>query len=402
MAPRLATALLLASAAVLAGCGELSNPDLEHGSVAGRVVGAAAHGGYAYPLGRPDLKVGLAPDGRFELEDQPAGPLSVVIFDGSTPGRAELVAVMVPEAGRVTVERNGDAAPVAEPLKMALAGTLVATLLPPGGAVAGSSRVAVQGTDQYVVGEPGAVVALQHLPAGTFTLLAQVDGYQPYRRTGVTVAAGVAGVSSFTPVDVPLDVAEGEHPGCAASGGQCRNGLLCSQVDGLCYQCLGDADCGAGGSCDVTIGSCQSPGGMNPAAICLACTADLQCGVTGACVMAAGASSGYCTRMIPSACPADPTAFACPSGMAPQAGETASECVCAPPRGCSALFSAFGAPCFESESCGSARGLAGGRCYGAHEDTPGYCTAPCAADADCIVPGFVCDTVTSHLCVKGP
>ena len=75
--------LLVALAAlVVASCGQLQNPDVQHGAVTGRIPNAAT-GAYAYVLGSPALLAAPGTDGSFRIDGVPVGASTIVLFDGS-------------------------------------------------------------------------------------------------------------------------------------------------------------------------------------------------------------------------------------------------------------------------------------------------------------------------------
>ena len=387
--PRARTSGLLAAAAALAtslaGCGALETPDLAHGDLAGVLVGGNDALAEIYPLGRPELVVRPDAAGRFELRGLPAGEVTLVVYDGDL--RAEHAVVQVRGGERERRTWYGGAAAVPESEKVALGGKVVAAVLPVGGGVAVAPRVTARGTTRREVTGLGGTVVVGVLAAGDYQLTAELDGYGPATRD-VTVTPGTS-VHELTVSPAPGAPAIG----CAASGGQCRNGLVCSAADGDCYRCLGDGDCPGGASCDPVARFCSAPGDA-VAAVCSACTTDAQCGDPAAgafCEKPGGAGdeapgvAGYCTRG--GAAPSGPAGF---QRLAGPRGER-----WVAPFGCAEYFEEFGEGCFKDETCASEDGedgFAGGFCHQAvpEQGVAGYCTAPCAADADCILEGFAC------------
>lgn len=360
----------------LAACGALQTPDLGHGDVAGRVIGAVP-GAFAYPVGAPGLKVPLSADGRFRLSGLPAGPTSLVLFDGDA--RAEAVDLQVLGAEVATVERTAS--------NMPLAGRLVMTVVPEGGVPPVAPRYQVRGTDQVGVAQADGSAVLYPLPAGAWELDADMDGYQSTTE-GVTVDAGTTGG-----VEVRLQVATSGAPGCAANGDACRNGLRCDQSDGRCYQCRPDRnDCGPGTTCDPATRFCTVAPSGSISPVCAVCLDDASCGGDAAgayCEKAVGATSGYCSRR-----------GNCPAGFALDTSDPqAPRCIAL--LGCHAYFEEFGEQCLSGKGCDEHAGLSGGVCLGADptHGVPGICTAPCTRDADCIVDGFTCDPV-ALACVR--
>lgn len=369
---RLASLPLLA----LAACGALETPDLAHGEISGRLLGASP-GASAYPLGAPERKVLLGADGAFRLDGLPVGATRLVLFDGGV--RAEVVDVEVTGAGRTVLSRRADAMP--------LAGRLVMTVVPDGGVAAVAPRYQVRGTDQAGVARVGGSAVLFPLPAGDYELDTRMDGFQA-SSDGVAVSSGLTGG-----VEVRLQVALSGPLGCAAIGEACRNDLRCDPGDGRCYACRLDRDdCGPGATCDPETRFCALAPGAVAAPVCSACADDAACGgaALGAyCEKRPGALTGYCSRRGP-----------CPAGFArDESDPLAPRCFAL--LGCHTYFEEFGEECFSSPTCDERDGLAGGRCHGAdpEEGRAGYCTAPCAGDADCVVSGFACDPAL-QVCVR--
>jgi len=393
-AGRVPAAALAALAAALAGCGELETPDLARGNVAVLLVGGDNAAAEVYPVGRPDLVVHPDGLGRFELAGLPAGEATLVVFDGTV--RAERIAVVVRGAERARLTVYGDLAVDPPAPRLALGGRVVAAVLPAGGGVAVAPRVTAVGTTRRGVSSAGGTVVVGVLPAGDYQLTAELDGYEP-ATSDITVAPGTS------VHEVSVSPALGAAAiGCAASGGQCRNGLVCSGADGSCYQCLGDGDCAGGATCDSAARFCSAPGGAG-AAVCSACTTDAQCGDPAAgafCEKPGGAGdeapavAGYCTRSA--------AAASGPAGFALRDGLRARRWVAV--LGCAEYFEEFGEGCFEDRTCGATSGISGGFCHQAdrEEGRAGSCTAPCVVDADCVVGGLACRDNPSFDPVRDP
>ena len=368
----LRVAIALASALALAACGELWNPDLGAGTLSGRLQNASG-AAYLYPLGRPDLVVRPAVDGRYTLEGVPVETTSLVVVDGAPLSwRASLVPVSVAGAGHRT-------APDVDAAAMPPAGRIGAVARLGGGCESSATRFTVVGTDQIDVAPAvaGGAAILEPLPAGTFLLDASTAGFT----TGRVVITVVSGATA--PFDVPAEV-EGMDaaPGCTAPGASCRTGLVCDTTVGICYECLSNDECLASptGETVCVNNACHAPG-ASQGEICDPCSADSDC-AAGACA----ANGSFCTRVcnVVTDCPAG---FDCVS--------EGTRGVCQAPRGCSEAKEAFGAECFDA-SC--ADHLAGCVCFGAQPaldpPVPGYCTGTCTPGraGDCsLVPGYACD-----------
>jgi len=366
--------LAILTVLLAAGCGELETPDLAHGEVVGLLAGAVP-GAFAYPLGAPARKVAVDPvTGQFALLDLPVGTTRLVLFDGAL--RAELVEVAVTGSQRSAVTRSA--------ADMPLAGRVIMTVVPEGGAVPVAPRFAVKGTDLAgVVGSGGGAV-LFPLPAGDWELDTDLAGFQASAEPLPVTAPVAASDAAF--VEVRLAVATSGLLGCAAVGDLCRNDLRCDGGDGHCYQCrLDHDDCGPGSSCDPATRFCTVAVGGATAPVCGVCTDDASCGdaASGAyCEKDPLAVTGFCSRR------AD-----CPAGFSLDTGGAAGP-RCLPLLTCHDYFEEFGERCFGDATCGERDGILGGFCHGADPDlgVAGFCTAPCTSDAGCIVSGFSCDT----------
>lgn len=368
---------ILASGLLLAACGELESPDLETGSLTGRLANASAEA-YVYPLGRPDLLVHPGPDGRYTVEKVPVETAALVVADAPDGlWRAELVPVEVDGGeARAVPERNALALP--------LAGRVAAVARFGGGCTSASPRFTVAGTDQVDVAPaaPDVAAVMERLPEGAFELRARSEGFTEGSRT-ISVISGTTILE-----EVEIEVESGDAtPGCLAPDAGCRDGLLCSPDDGVCYECLEDADCAlaAGGESACVDRRCRQPAA--PAELCDPCAEDAGC-QSGTC-----AAGGYCTRT----CTVDGD---CPAGMACQADGVRQ--VCKPPQGCGELEKELGTECLTDEGC--TEDLAGGVCLGAvtsvEPPTPGYCTGACTSVDDCsLAPGYTCG-LTSGLCER--
>jgi hypothetical protein len=353
-----ALAALLA-ALVLSGCGRLETP---YATVSGRIVGSTS-AAYAYPLGRPDLKVIPSDsDGSFRIEAVPTSVEALVLYDGTD--RAELVWIDVEGGVENRIgDRYGRDTAVAEEAKMALAGRVRAVVVPDGGAVPNDPSFTVHETNMAGLHPATGVeyVDLYPLPAGRFDLSGALPGFLE-RRVSVQVDAS-ATVFAQLLLQIDLDDAA---PGCEAAN-ECENGLSCSPLDGRCYACTSSGGCSAGQMCDVEVGLCTPDSGLD-AGTCEACHDDIGC-ASGVCVIGSGGTTGYCSR----GCAADAD---CPAGFA--CGGGGGRCVA--PEGCSAWLQTMGSTCLEPDQC--AQDLAGGFCDRIG-DAPGHCTATCTIDADC-------------------
>ncbi len=286
MVTRIAAAALVAA---LPACGGLSTPDLSRGAVSGRIAGASA-GAYAYVYGAPQLEAALAGDGSFEIAGVPAGPASVVLYDGSD--RAEMVAVEVRGATRTRIERSAAAMP--------LAGGIVAAARPQGGTIGTGASYTVDGTVLAgVTAPPGALsVELWPLPGGSFVVLAALPGFLPV----ASPVTALAGATVAAEADLNIDPPDPEH-GCVNK--TCHAPLLCELADGWCYECLQDQDClGLGETCVAH--ACVAAPATGARQICDPCTGPSDC-ADGLC-FGGDPAGAVCSR----SCLAD---LACPAGL---------------------------------------------------------------------------------------
>jgi hypothetical protein len=362
---------MLASGLLVAACGGLESPDLGTGTLTGHLANASP-AAYLYPLGRPDLAVRPGAGGRYTIEKVPVETAALVVVDFPAGSwLAELVPVDV-DGGE---ER---AAPEVDAALLPLAGRVAAVARLGGGCTFAATRFTVAGTDQVdvVPAAPDVAAVLEALPAGAFELRARSDGFTD-GHAAITVISGAT-----VPYEIELEVEIGEAtPGCLAPGASCRAPLVCGPDDGVCHECLEDADCaGAGAESSCVDRSCREPAAQGE--ICDPCTQDAECQPGTTCAE----DGAFCTRT----CTLDSQ---CPAGMACQ--PDGARMVCKPPHDCAELEEEIGAECLTDAGCED--DLAFGVCVGADTTadppTPGYCTGRCLSSADCaLVPGYVCGT----------
>lgn len=394
---------LALAAALLSACGALESPV---GDVSGRIVGAAA-GGYAYPMGRPDLAVPLDVDadgvGTYYLADVPNTVPAIVLYDGApapdgnltTPdGRAELVPIHL--SGGVTnvvPDRYGAGAvlPAAqEGLRMPLAGTVLAAAVPEGGATPWRPTFDLPETVHAdLVPAAGGVYLVWPLPAGRFDVGALLTGF-----VGAgTVVNVVSGATMAAPVPLPVDLGAPER-GCvavsSAAPAPCENGLVCEPSDGRCYECTAsDTSHCSGNTCNLETHLCEAPA-PSSSTWCSPCTWHSDCSSGMICRVLTGQTTGYCTT---DGCGSDSD---CPAGFdCHRPDEYVEYRVCRSPEGCDAWIQTMGAPCYSDDRCHDA--LEGGWCSGESGDQAGACTAACSTDEDCAV-----GTATNFRCMLSP
>jgi len=342
--------------------GELSNPDLTTGAVAGRVANAAAAGGgYVYVLGASAITAPIAADGSYQLSGVPVGAQQLVVVAPYEGGGVSVVkAVRAPVAVRPGMRErlSQDAA------AMPAAGRVVAAVRPPPGAAAQGATFSVLLSNQRDVGGSAGGKVLGDLPAGTWQVTARLPGYRDPPPVAAAVPEG-AGVQ----VEIDLEVEEeSAQRGCLATG--CDNGLHCSSGDGRCYPCVDLSHCnGDDLACDPVSHTCVE-GTDGAGDLCEAADSAQKC--PGGIWVQTQASPplGYCSRACPGSADAE-----CPAGWRCGGG------VCQVLVSCAATRSAYGSPCSRSSTCQGA--LAAGRCVREDDDHPGTCSAPCLSDQSC-------------------
>ena len=149
----------------LAGCGGFNNGPLASGTVRGRIVGAEADVAVVSVLGQPELRVGVDPDGRFELAGVPATAVELFVVASRTrAARSKVVA----QGARIT--DVGDIQPVP--------GAFITVRVSDGnGGVPSRAEVEVDGTvlDDIKVDVTRGEVRVGPLPAGCYELEVKAD-----------------------------------------------------------------------------------------------------------------------------------------------------------------------------------------------------------------------------------
>lgn len=375
--------LLPVVAAIVGACGGLESPV---GAVTGRIVGASVPGAYVYPLGRPDLKAEVQVDGTYRLEAVPTGVRSLVLYDGFPfpDGRAELVVqeILGGRENRIP-DRFGGVSGL-----MPVAGTVLAAAVPDGGATPWRPTFNLpQTVHANLIPVTGGVYSVWPLPAGEYDVGALLEGFIAGGST-VTVSAAT---TSAAPVPLLVDLGA-TAPGCgavsAAAPSRCENGLVCELADGRCYECTASDAGNCSSGCNLATRTCNAPA---PAVStwCSPCTSgstDCESATVAGlyCRVSDGSTTGYCTRLCSYDSDCSAAGFKCDEGR------------CKAPEGCAGWIQTMGAVCYSDSRC--AYYLARGWCFGGSADRPGYCTAPCAADADCRVATGATSTFS---CVSG-
>jgi hypothetical protein len=157
--------------ALATGCGGFENAPLESGTVRGRIVGAEADVAVVNVLGRPELRAGVAPDGRFELAGVPA--TSVELFVVASRTRAARSPV-VARGARVTDVGDIQASP----------GAFITVRVSDGqGGVPSDAEVEVDGTvlDELPVDDASGEARVGPLAAGCYALEVEAEDMKDAR-----------------------------------------------------------------------------------------------------------------------------------------------------------------------------------------------------------------------------
>jgi hypothetical protein len=200
-------------------------------------VGAST-GAYVYPLGRPDLKVGVGLDGSYRLAAVPTSVGALILFDGAPfpLGRAERVDVELDggELNRLD-DRFGGGAPVDDSLRMPLAGAVLATVSVDGGATIKGPSFSVLGTEHEGLSPAsGSQETIYPLPPGTWDVSASLSGFKPAQVQVQVVQLQIPpGLTVAAALPLEIDLVD-PTPGCAALPG-CDGGLTCDVSTGRCY-----------------------------------------------------------------------------------------------------------------------------------------------------------------------
>lgn len=211
-APLSIVALLLLTA-----CGEFHNDPLREGIITGRVLGADRQVALAALFGDPDRRASVEDDGRFELDEVPAGSWDVYVI--ADAGRAIRRTVQL-DPGEI--EDLGD-------LTAPAAASVTVT-------VEAEGHQAVDDAVVWIQDAPLPVAEIDEVPTVTLGPLAEgcyvVEGFaEGLERTTVDfcVAAGEARALTLR---FPRADGSSEEEGCDRTG--CEDG----------YVCLDDGNCG--------------------------------------------------------------------------------------------------------------------------------------------------------------
>ncbi|WP_426753501.1 carboxypeptidase-like regulatory domain-containing protein [Myxococcus sp. Y35] len=349
----IAVTALVVSGAVA--CGNLENAPFRVGTVHGQLTESDTSVALVSLVGQPGVSSHVAEDGRFTLEDVPAGP-------------AELFIVATAEkAARVQVEVLGGQSVHVEPVAPTPAGFFDMRVRTTNGFRLSAAEVSVEGTPfQRLLLDAQGRLRVGPLPNGCYTVSVSARGFP------TTLIEGCAGPGERKEVKVDLAVDdELLEQGCEAVG--CEDGLVCAP-NKKCLECFGNSHCGEGLSCRGN--RCEGPGPL-----CAPCTGDWQCAPGTHCEVLPEGSAACVARCggdddVPSVARAgrgEAYATGCHAGFTCESGRCLPDA--ARFAGCHALRQ-MDAPCTSNASCHEL-GLKDGIC------DRGACTVTCMEDSDC-------------------
>jgi|GEM_PF-1103243 len=342
-----AAAALLMSATLA--CGNLENAPFRVGTVHGQLTESDAAVALVSLVDQPGLSSHVDEDGRFTLEDVPAGPGELFIVATSE------------KAARVQVEVLGGQSIHVRPVAPTPAGFLDMRVKATNGFRLSAAEVSVEGTPfQRLLLDAQGRLRVGPLPDGCYTVTVSATGFPSTRAQ----ACASPGEKKELQVDLEVDEALLEL-GCQELG--CEEGLVCAP-NKKCLECFGNSYCGEGLSCRGN--RCEGPGPQ-----CAPCTGDWQCAAGTHCEVTPEGSAACVARCDdPTGAPLSAqTAQRCGAGFTCQSGRCLPDA--ARFAGCHALRR-LESPCNSDASC-HALGLVDGLCV------RGGCTVRCETDSDC-------------------
>jgi hypothetical protein len=209
---------------LLGACGSLDNAPFQAGTVHGRLTRFDPAVAVVSLVGAPDVWSTVDADGRFTLEDVPAGP-------------AELFVVATRDtAARVPLTVQGGQSVQVEDVTARPAATLAVKVRARGNLKVKQGRASVVGTPlQALLLDDDAARAVGPLPDGCYDVSVSAPGF--------TGAKGPGCVASGEKKPLFLELVPEEayaQRGCAETG--CDNDSHCAP-NGRCVECLEDAHC---------------------------------------------------------------------------------------------------------------------------------------------------------------
>lgn len=338
----------IALAAVLAlvtgACGNIQNEPFRVGTVRGQLTEFDAAVALVSLVGQPGVRSTVDEEGRFALEDVPAGPAELFIV--ATAHKALRMGITVQGGQSIEVKRVApNAAGFFEMRVKATQGERVT-----------GARVSVVGTPlQELLLDDSGRLRVGPLPDGCYVVTVSATGF-PVTRAEACVVPG-----EKKDLKVTLE-ADPEHVnrGCAVTG--CEDGLVCAPTNNKCVECYEDSQCGAGLTCQGF--RCEGSGAQ-----CAPCDGDWKCKAGTVCQ---GLPDGslVCLAKCGEGVGAEK---GCDPGFTCQADRCLPDA--ARFEGCHALLG-LDMPCNSDTQCRE-QGLSDGRCVGS------ACTIPCSTDKEC-------------------
>ncbi|NBD10825.1 MULTISPECIES: carboxypeptidase regulatory-like domain-containing protein [Corallococcus] len=245
---------LLGASLCLGACGSLDNDPFRTGTVHGQLTEFDPAVALVSVVGTPGVRTGVDADGRFTLEDAPAGP-------------AELFIVATHDkAARVPLTVQGGRSVEVAALTPAPAGTFFLKLHARGSLQIQGATASVAGTPIGASGlDDKAPQRMGPLPEGCYEVSVSARGF------ATASTQGCVSQGKQTVLHVELTPREAyAQQGCAVTG--CGNGSHCAS-DGRCVECLDDTGCASPLVCRGA--RCEGPGPQ-----CAPCTGNWQCGAS--------------------------------------------------------------------------------------------------------------------------
>ncbi|MFP2932797.1 carboxypeptidase regulatory-like domain-containing protein [Pyxidicoccus sp. 3LG] len=341
-------------------CGNLQNEPFQVGTVHGQLTEFDAAVAVVSLVGQPGVRSNVDAEGRFTLQDLPAGPVELFIV-----ATAE-------KAARVQVTVQGGRSIDMQPVAPNAAGFFDMRVKAKRGERVTGAQVAVVGTPfQGLRLDDSGRLRVGPLPDGCYDVTVAATGFPSID------AEACVGPGEKKELKLELELAADLlDRGCAVTG--CEDGLVCAP-NRKCVECHEDSQCGEGLSC---VGfRCEGPGPL-----CSPCDGDWKCQPGSTCEALPEGGTACVAE-----CAEEEEASeegACAAGFTCQRGR------CLPDvarfEGCHSLLR-LDTPCDGDARCRD-QGLADGLCV------DGACTVPCTTNRDC--PGsLVCeDSAAGRVC----
>jgi hypothetical protein len=341
------TTFHIAMAALLAlttgACGNIRNEPFRVGTVRGQLTEFDAAVALVSLVGQPGVRSNVDAEGRFVLEDVPAGPAELFIV--ATAEKALRVGITVQGGQSIEVKR---VAPNA-------AGFFDMRVKASQGERVTGAQVSVVGTPfQRLLLDDAGRLRVGPLPDGCYAVAVSATGFP------LTQAEACVGVGEKKELKVTLEAdPEYVNRGCAVTG--CADDLVCAP-NNKCVECYEDAQCGAGLSCKGF--RCEGAGPQ-----CSPCDGDWKCGEGTSCQDLPEGGAACVAKCGEEVAPEE----GCEPGFTCQSGRCLPDA--ARFEGCHALLG-LDMPCDGDARCRE-QGLSDGLCV------EGACTVACSSDREC-------------------